>query len=263
MDLVPVEPPSTVTASPASPIDSTGVSLTSSTNASSLPFPPPATTTAPESGVAKVPQEKCLPPVPRDKSLPPTPLLAFGAEASASSPCPTPPVTPFAAPSAKTPADFQNRANVPSPRATSQEPRALFPVFRDATEEAATAALKKEQAELFSAFRDRTETPASVFVSKEQMDLHLAFRDNTKPETSSPPAGLPVLPQPGSLQPEQPHRPAFPELHGLLDEADSSKRLESFNPFGRPGSFVLSQTPPPAPREEPAPPPPGKVRQSS
>lgn len=250
LDLALVESPSTVAASPASLIDSASVSLASTTNVSPLPVPPPATTTAAESSEGA----KAL----RDKRLPPIPLLAFGSEGASSSPCPTPPVTPFAAPSAKTQADVRGKADVLSP-GVNQGPDGLFSAFRDTTE-AASPGLNEEHADLFSAFRDSTETPASLLPSKAPMELHLAFRDT--PEASSPPAGLPALPQPGSLQPEDPPQRALLEPHGLLDEADSSERMQSFNPFGRPGSFVLSQIPSQTPREEPAPPP-GKVRRSS
>lgn len=245
-DLPPADSPSTAMTSLASPLDSPGMPLTFSTNAASLPFPIPASAAAEEPGVAIAPPNKCLPP---------TPLLAFGAEGASASPCPTQPVTPFAVPSAKTPADVRDRAGAPSPSA-SQEPEDLFSAFRD-TSEAAQAALSKEQATgtMFSAVRDGTE--------KEHMDLHLAFRDNTAGGASSPRACLPALPpQPGSPQPEQPQQSALPEPRGLMDEADSSRRLQNFNPFGRTGSFVLSQTPSQAPMEETAPPS-GRVRQMS
>lgn len=223
--------PSTVVASPPSPFDSFGASLTSSAaNTPPLPFPPPATTTGAESGVAKAPRDKCLPPIPS---------LAFGAEGISSSPFPTPPVTPFTAGPAKTPADVRDRADVPSPSA-GIEPEGLFPAFRDTTD-AASPALNKEQVDLFLAFRDRTEVPTSILPSKSQKDLHLAFRAN-EAEASSPPKYLLAAPLPGSLRLEQPPQPALPEPHGLLDETDSTKRLQNFNPFGRPGSFVLCQT---------------------
>lgn len=246
LDLAIVESLSTVIASPPSPIDSTDVCFT---NKPPLPFPPAKTTTAAESGVVKAPRDKCLPP---------TPLLAFGAGGAYSSPCSTPPVTPFALPLAKTPAEIRDGADVPSPSA-SQELEGLFSAFRDTTEAAPPPALNKEQADLFSAFRDRTETPASLLPSKSEMELHLAFRD--KPEDSPPPACPPALPQPGLLQPEEPKQSDLPERCGVLDEADSSKIMQDFNPFGRPGSFVLSQTPAQTPTEEP-PLPPGKVRRS-
>lgn len=252
LDLPPADSPSTAMTSPASPMDSPGMPLTSFTNAPSLPFPTSETAAEEEPGVTTAPP---------NKRLPPTPLLAFGAEGASSSPTPTPPVTPFAVAPTKTPAGVREMVDVPSSSA-SQDPEHFFSAFRD-TSEAAQAALSKEQgAELLSTARDGTETtPASLLPSKEQMDLHWAFRD--KPRASSPRTCLPPLPpQPASPQPEQPQQSPLPEPRGLMDEADSSRRLQNFNPFGRPGSFVLSQTPSQASREEPAPPP-GQVRQSS
>lgn len=253
LNLAPVDSPSTTATLPASPIDSPGMPLASFADASPLPFSPSPTTTAAEFGVAEAPRQKCLPP---------TPLLGCGTEGTSSSPYPTLPVAPFVVPSGKTPADVRDRADALSPGA-AQEPGGLFSSAFGGTTEAAPPALDEEQARLFSAFRDRAETPASPNPSKEQMDLHLAFRDIT-PEASSPPetVPLPALPQSGSLQPQQPQQPALPEPRGLLDEAESRKRLQNFNPFGRPGSFVLSQTPSQHPREETATPP-ETVRRSS
>eukprot|EP00903_Cladosiphon_okamuranus_P010687 g10100.t1 len=244
VDLPPADSPSTAMTSPASPMDSPGVPLTSFSSAPSVTLPPPPASTAEEVGVSKAPQ---------NKRLPPTPLLASGAGgASSSSPYPSPPVTPFAAPLAKAPAGVRDRAGVPPSPDAIQEQEDLFAAFRDTPTEAAPPALGNEQAELFAAFRDGTETPAAPLPSKEEMDLHLAFRDN--PKASAPRASLPALPQPqlSLLQPAQLEQSASLEPRGLLDEADSSRRLQNFNPFGRPGSFVLSQTPSQIPSEEPA-----------
>lgn len=243
LNLPPANSPSTAMTSPASTMDSPGVPLTSFSSTPSVPFPPPAPWTAEESDVPKAPI---------NKSLPPTPLLAFGAGgASSSSPYTTPPVTPCAVPLAKAPVNVRDMADVPPSPNASQQPEHLFVAFRDTATEAAPPAPGNAQADLFAAFRDGTEAPAPPLPSKEEMDLHLAFRDN--PEAPPPRACPPALSQPqlGLLQPAQLEQSALPEPRGL-DEADSSKRLQNFNPFGRPGSFVLSQTPSLTPSQTPS-----------
>lgn len=301
LDLALVESPSTTSIGwPASPLDSTGLGLTTATNGSSLLFPPPAAAAAATSGVANAPRDKCLPPIP---------LLAFGAEGtSSSSPSPTPPVTPFLIPLAKAPVDLcpalrETTDDAPSPSAAqapgelflafrdtagatmptpTKEQGDVFSAFRDTTETPTTPPLTKEQSDLFFAFRDTTETPTSPPPTKAQAELHLAFRDHTMDPPSPSPAKLPAelhsafrdmtdetpppdtppsLPQPGWQQqqrqrPELPPKPVSPKPFALLDGADSSQRVKDFNPFGRPGSFVISESPAGEPSS------PGTVRNS-
>ncbi|CBN78911.1 Pleckstrin homology domain [Ectocarpus siliculosus] len=241
LDLARDQSPSTWSgASSERPADPTGLSSTPQTLSSPRVPPPPAVAPATGEGTATV-----------DKCLPPTPLLAFGAERLASSPTPTPPVTPLPIPPSKTPMDssfpFRDSTGPPSPSA-AQAPADLLSGLWDSTTDAMPPpSPSEEQADLlFSAFRDRTEIPPSPPPTQEETDLHLAFRDNTA--EPPPPSGSDTPtpadePQLDWLQ--QPDSGVLnPPPAALLGEADSSQRPEDFNPFGTPGSSPLLDSTP-------------------
>lgn len=284
-DLTRAESPSTSIGRSISPLNSTGLSSTTPANWSPLSVLPPSAATPATAtlGMAKAPQDKCLPP---------TPLLAFGAEGTSSSPSPTPPANPFSIPLAKAPMvdlcpTLRETTDGASSPCAAQASDDLFSAFRNTTEVSTTPSTAKEQVELFSAFRDPTETPSTpptkeqenLFYAfgdrsetltpppptKEQTELRLAFGDNTADPPSPRPAEIPAglhsasrdredvtppedtLPsplQPGREQwqqkPQVPPKPDFTQSLALLDGADSGQREEDFNPFGRPGSVVLS-----------------------
>lgn len=182
---------------------------------------------------------------------------------------------------------FRDTTEAPTTPPLPNRQEDLFSAFRDTAATPITPPTKvKEEDDLFFAFRDTTEIPpASPSPTKEQQELHLAFRDNITVEPPLPrPAEIPAelhsafrdgedatspqdtplsLQQPDGQQQQQ-QKPALPpkpdckQALALLDGAGSSQRMEDFNPFGRPGSFVL----PDAPADE-LPPPGGTVRSYS
>lgn len=234
-------------ASSERPADPTGLSSTPQTLRSPRVAPPPAAALAAGKGTATV-----------DKCLPPTPLLAFGAERLASSPTPTPPVTPLPIPPSKTPMDssfpFRDSTGPPSPSA-AQAPADLLSGLWDLTDAMPAPSPAEEQAGLFfSAFRDRTEISPSPPPTQEETDLHLAFRDNAA--EPPPPSGSDTPTPADDSQLDWLQQPDSGVLNpppvALLGEADSTQRPEDFNPFGRPGSSPLLESAaeePPSPRK--------------
>ncbi|CAM9311695.1 unnamed protein product [Ectocarpus sp. 12 AP-2014] len=234
-DLARNQSPSTWSgASSERPAHPTGLSSTPQTLRSPRVAQPPAAAPAAGKGTATV-----------DECLPPTPLLAFGAERLASSPTPTPPVTPLPIPPSKNPMDssfpFRDSTGPPSP-STAQAPADLLSGLWDSTDAMPARSPAGEQADLFfSAFRDRTEIPPSPPPTQEETDLHLAFRDNTA--EPPPPSGSDEPTPADDLQLDWVQQPDSGVLNpppvALLGEAESNQRPEDFNPFGRPGSSPL------------------------
>ncbi len=242
LDLALLDSPAAGTGGPCWPLESTGESSTALSNRPPLPaLPTESSSAAAAPGVAKAP---------RDKGLPPMPLLAFGAEGSSlSCSSPTPPVTPFSTPSAVASAGLipavQDKPIMPSPSA-AQGVGDVFSAFQDSTAAAPPPPAKDPVDALHHAFRDSAATPAPLPPSKAQMDLHLAFRDNTTSPQSPLPAEIPVERDPARRDRAEAAAatPAPGDGSAILPQpggANSSEGLEDFNPFGRPGSFVLSQ----------------------
>lgn len=249
LDLTRVQSPSTWTdALSERPADPTGLSSTPQTLRSPRVAPPPAA--APATGKSTATVHKCLPPIP---------LLAFGAEGLASSPTPTPPVTPLPIPPSKTPMDsFLSFPDSTGPRSPSaaQAPADLLSALWESTDAMPAPSPAEEQADLvFSAFRDRTDIPPSPPPTQQETDLHLAFRDKTT--EPPPPSGSDAPTPPDDSQLDWLQQPDSGDLNpppaAFLGDADSSQRPEDFNPFGIPGSSPLLE---PAVEETP---PPGKV----